>query len=79
MLTFVKNNWKILLIGVIGVILGVLGNMYANKLSEERIIKALTAQIEAIKTKQLMGKATPEEQKRVDTLQTQLNIIKEGV
>lgn len=75
MFTFVKTNWKIILIGVIGVILGVLGNMYANKLSEERIIKALTAQIQALKDEQQMGKLTLEGQKRIIELQAQLDLL----
>lgn len=71
-----RLNWKIIVIGIIGVILGILGNMYANKLSEGRIIKALTAEIESLKAKRIMNRSMPGDDMLIEQLQAQLNILK---
>lgn len=60
----------------IGVIVGIIANIYFNRLSENRIIKALTEQIQQLKDKQAVGKITPEEQIRISGLEEALRILK---
>lgn len=69
-----KVSWKIVLLAIAGIIVGVLGNMYANYLSEKRIIKALTDEIESLKIKQKTGQLTPAEQQKIIQLQAELNV-----
>lgn len=64
-------SWKIILIGVLGIIAGVLGNMYANKLSEGRIIAAIKAEIEALKAQRLNADG----QQRLNDLNAQLKLL----
>lgn len=61
---------------VIGAICGVLGNMYANKLSEDRIIKALTAQINELKDKKAQGRITAEQQAVMNCLEQTVSTIR---
>lgn len=64
-------NWKIILVGVLGVIAGILGNMYANKLSEGRIIAAIKAEIEALKVQRLDAQGL----QRLNDLNVQLKLL----
>lgn len=72
---FIKKYWKVALLGLAGIIIGMLGTMYANKLSEDRIIAALTAEIESLKAKQQIGRINSSEQIRLLALQAQLDLI----
>lgn len=72
---YILKHWKIFLIGVLGVILGVLGNIYANKLSEDRIIKSITAEIESLKAKQQTARTTAQDQDRLAELEAQLKFL----
>lgn len=71
---FIKNNWGKILFLIVGIVMGILGNMYANKLSEDRIIKTLTAEIEALKEKQKSGTLTAEEKRKINQLQAELKL-----
>lgn len=75
MFEFIKRNWKVILIGIIGLTLGFLLNIYANTQSEKRIIAAIIAEIQEIKNKQNSGRITSEEQKKLIQLQAQLDIL----
>lgn len=67
----VKNKWPLFL-GALGLLAGFLLNKWANKISEDRIISELTAEIESLKNKRL----TTGEQQRLTGLQAQLNLLK---
>lgn len=75
MFEFIKRNWKVILIGIVGLTLGFLLNIYANTQSEKRIIDAIIAEIQEIKNKQNSGRITSEEQKKLIQLQAQLDIL----
>lgn len=72
---YILKHWKIFLIGLLGIILGVLGNVYANKLSEDRIIKSITAEIESLKAKQQTTRSSSQEQDRITELEAQLKFL----
>lgn len=65
-----KNKWKIL-IGVLAFTAGILANFWANRRSEQKIIAAITAQINELKNKRL----TPDEHMRLTELQAQLKLL----
>lgn len=69
---YIKKNWVKILLLVIGAILGILGNIYVNKLSEDRIIAAINAKIDALMLKQKTGRINADEQKQLIALQAQL-------
>lgn len=72
MIDFIIRNQKIILIGIIGLILGYFINRYANKQSENRIIKELTELIATLKNKRL----TEEGKIRLTALNEALEILK---
>lgn len=67
----IKNKWP-LLFGLIGIVAGFLLNKFANKISEDRIIAALIAEIQSLKNKRI----TPNEQKYLQDLEAQLYLLK---
>jgi len=69
---FFIKNWKVIAIGLLGLTIGFLLNVYANSKSEQKIIDALTAEIESIKNKRI----TAQEQTRLIQLQAQLDLLK---
>ena len=71
-MNFFIKNWKVILIGLAGLTIGFLLNVYANSKSEQKIIDALTAEIESIKNKRI----TAEQQTRLIQLQAQLDLLK---
>ena len=75
MFEFITRNWKVILVGIIGLTAGFLLNIYANRQSEKRIIEALIAEIKAIKDKQNTGRITSEEQNQLIRLQAQLDLL----
>ena len=48
-MNFLKKNWPFIVIGTLSLLAGYLLNSYANKKSEERIIKSLIAEIKSLK------------------------------
>lgn len=76
---WLTKNWKVIIIGILGIIAGYLANVYANKASEKRIIDTLTAEIEAIKSKQQTSRISATEQNRIIELQAQINILKSSL
>lgn len=75
MIDFLKKNWKVILIGILGITAGFLLNIYANKQSEKRIIEALIAEIDALKEKQKTSRITSAEQLRLFELEQQLKAL----
>lgn len=75
MFDFIQRNWKVILVGILGLTFGFLLNIYANRQSEKRIIEALIAEIQKIKDKQTIGRITSEEQTRLIFLQAQLDLL----
>lgn len=75
MFEFIKRNWKVVLVGIAGLTVGFLLNIIANRQSEQRIINALNAELQAIKEKLNMGRITSEEQKRMIELEAQINLL----
>lgn len=59
-----------------GGFLGYLGNRYANKQSEDRIIAAFIKEIDSLKDKQQIARLAPEEQKYMQDLEAQLYLLK---
>lgn len=74
---FLKKNWKIILFGLLGLAIGFGLQVYANYRSEQRIIAAITAEIEALKEKMKVSRTTPEEQTRLIGLEAQLRLLTE--
>lgn len=72
---FIKKYWIPIIAGIIGITAGYFANVYANKMSEKRIIDALTAEIEALKAKQQTGRITFDDQKRIVEIESQLKIL----
>lgn len=67
-----KNRFTIL-VGTAALLAGFFLNKLANRISEDRIIAALTAEIESIKNK---TRITSAEQTRLIELQAQINLLK---
>lgn len=75
MIQFITKNWKVILVGILGITIGFLLNIYANKQSEKRIIEALIAEIDALKEKQKTSRITYSEQLRLFQLEQQLKAL----
>jgi len=75
MISFLKNNWKVILVGLLGITIGFLLNIYANKQSEKRIIEQIIAEIASLKEKQQTARISSEEQIRLNELQAQLKFL----
>ncbi len=75
MWNFLKNHWVPIVVGICGLTIGFLLNVYANRKSEKRIIEALMVQIAAIKEKQSTVRITQEEQTILTLLESQLKIL----
>lgn len=75
MFQFIKRNWKVFLVGIIGLTAGFLLNLLANQRSEQRIIDKLLAELKPIKDKLNIGRVTAEEQKRMIQLEAQINLL----
>jgi len=66
----IKNKWLIIF-SILGLVAGYLLSRYANKLSENKIIEILTAEIESLKNKRLNA----DQQKRLIELEAQLKLL----
>lgn len=75
MIEFITKNWKVILVGILGITIGFLLNIYANKQSEKRIIEALIAQINSLKEKEQISRLSSDEQQRLIELQAKLNFV----
>lgn len=73
---FVKKNWKIILVGFAGLIIGFALQVYANYRSEQRIIAAITTKIEELKAKQSTARLSAEDQNKLIELEAQLKLLK---
>lgn len=69
-------NWKMLLVGALGLFIGYKLNQIANQKSEQRIIEALTAQINELKNKLQTGRISSEEKEKLIGLEQALVILK---
>lgn len=67
----IKNKWKLLL-ALVAFAAGVAANIYANRMSEQKIIAAITEQINELKDKRL----TEEGQRQLIELEAQLKLLK---
>ena len=72
MINWILKNKFIIIFAIIGLIAGFLLNKLANKISEDRIIAALIAEIQSLKDKRL----NTNEQKYLQDLQAQLYLLK---
>lgn len=72
---FIKRNWVILLVGFLSLATGFLLQLYANYRSEQRIIKAIIAEMNTLQQKQSGGRSTGSDQQRLIELQAQLDIL----
>lgn len=69
-------NWLTFIVGAIALYVGYRLNQYANTQSEKKIIDALTAEIESIKSKQQLTRGiNPEDQSMINLLQAQIDIL----
>lgn len=69
---FILKNKFIIIFAIAGLIAGFFLNKLANKISEDRIIAALIAEIQSLKNKRI----TPNEQKYLQDLEAQLYLLK---
>lgn len=73
---FIKKNWKLILFGLLGLAIGFGLQVWANYRSEQRIIAAIKAEIEALKASMRTTRGTnAEEQKRLIELEAQLKLM----
>lgn len=71
MLNWISKNRFVILFGSLGLVAGFLLNKWANRISEEKIILAIKAEIESLKNKRM----TNESQQRILALQSKLDWI----
>lgn len=71
MWNWIFKNRFVILFGALGLVAGFLLNKWANRISEEKIILAIKAEIESLKNKRM----TRESQQRILELQSKLDWI----
>lgn len=68
--------WWTILIGIASAFIGYKLNQQANAQSEKRIIDALTAEIESLKTKKQTARLSSDESARLNAFEEALTLIK---
>lgn len=68
-------NWKIIIVGILGLLAGYLLNRYANRQSEKKIIEAIILEIKKLEEKQSTSRLTAEEQNKMIELRAALNLF----
>ncbi len=71
-----KNNWIVIVVGILGLLAGFAWTTYANVQSEKRIIAAIVAQIALLKEKEATGRLSTANQTRLNELEKYLNFLK---
>lgn len=66
-----QKNVLVAIVAVVSFIVGILANAYYTKRSEDRIIAALKAELDKLKT----ARVTPEQQSRILQLESQIAIL----
>lgn len=69
-------SWQTILVGALGIFIGYKLTQYANLKSEQNIINALTAQINALKDKLQQGRITADEKTKLGGLEVALTVLK---
>lgn len=72
-------TWKLILVGLAGIILGALANYLTNRISNEQLKKDLIAELIPLINKQKTARLIDEEQKRIVELQAQLNVLNKKI
>lgn len=73
---FLKQHWQVIVIGIFGVILGVVLNNWARSYENKKFLDSLVSELTALQNKAKTQTLTPEEQKQMDTLNTEIFILK---
>lgn len=73
MTTFFKENWKIILIGLGGVALGVFLNTYIRSRENKNLLASLTDELEQLQDKQNL---TQQEEQQIKYLEGEIYILK---
>lgn len=71
-----ESNWKIVTIGLLGVILGVIGNSIVRNYENKKIFNLLTKELKQLQEKSNTGPLSADEQKQLDQLKAELYLMR---
>lgn len=69
------KNWKVIVIGILGLSLGAFLNYIVNNISNKKLLDELRAELASYQAQNAAGRITTETQKRITELQAQINIL----
>lgn len=72
---FFEEHWKIILIGLTGVVLGVLLNYTVGKYQNNKLLSSLITEHKKLQEKATAGTLTVEEQKQKEILETEIYML----
>lgn len=76
MVKFFQDHWQMILIGLIGVAVGVLLNMWLRDYENKKLLELLVKELTTIQEKEKISVLTPEEQKKKQRLESEIYILK---
>lgn len=71
---FLRKNWKVILIGLLGLLLGAIGNYIVNQISNKQLLESLTEQLAQLKI-QAQTSRSSDIQNQIISLQAQIDLL----
>lgn len=74
MMDFLRKNWKVILIGLLGLLVGAIGNYIVNQISNKQLLESLTEQLAQLKI-QAQTSRSSDIQNQIISLQAQIDLL----
>lgn len=72
---YLRDNWKMVLIGIAGILLGAYSTYLVNKRTNSELLMELKAELAALQLKSNTSRTTEDEEVRMQVLEGQISLL----